>query len=196
MKVVGLTGGIGSGKSTIANFFKDLGVPVYIADIEAKKLMLQADIRNKIIDLLGKSAYNIDEPNRKYIADIVFKDENMLAKLNAIIHPAVANHFKNWAQNQKSDYVIKEAAILFENGGDKDCDLTILVTAPERERIMRVTARDNVKESDVQARIDMQWSDEKKIPLADFVIYNLDLHETQKNVEKIHRKILRTLVNS
>ena len=196
MKVVGLTGGIGSGKSTIAKFFKNLGVPVYIADIEAKKLMLNQDIREKIIDLLGKRAYNADELDRKFIADIVFNDPILLDKLNAIVHPAVAKNFEVWAQNQESDYVIKEAAILFENGGNKYCDLTILVTAPERERIMRVMKRDNVKESEVKARIDMQWSDEKKIPLADFVIYNNELSESEKTVEKIHRKILRTLVNS
>ncbi|MEH6406814.1 MAG: dephospho-CoA kinase [Leeuwenhoekiella sp.] len=195
MIIIGLTGGIGSGKSTIAQFFKNLGVPVYIADDEAKLLMHTEVLKKQIAQLFGKDAYLNDKLNRKYIANLVFKNEELLRKLNAIVHPAVGNHFMNWASKQKSDYVIKEAAILFENGGNETCDATILVTAPEDVRVARVTKRDNVKAEEVKNRMSQQWSDAKKIDLADYVIHNTDLKKTENDVKEIHNKILQTLVN-
>lgn len=196
MKIVGLTGGIGSGKSTIARFFTDLGVPVYIADTEAKKLMHTDALKQAIIDLLGKDAYKENLLDRKWVAEQVFANEKLLKGLNAIVHPAVGKHFRDWANKQDSSYVIKEVAILFENGGEKECDLTILVIAPEKERVKRVMERDGVDEIAVKSRIKQQWNDEKKIPLADFIIENINLENSRKEVHEIHVKILRTLVNS
>jgi len=191
MKIVGLTGGIGSGKSTIAKMFKTIGVPIYIADEEAKKLMnSDLEVRKKIIALLGEDAYIGNKLNRPYIAEIVFNDKEKLAGLNAIVHPAVASHFEDWKNDQHhADYVIKEAAILFENGGYKQCDYTILVTAPLDVRISRVLKRDNISREQALARANNQWKDSKKIPLADFIIHNKYLEDTEKQVNKIHLKI-------
>lgn len=196
MIIVGLTGGIGSGKSTIAGFFKKLGVPVYIADEEAKKLMHTSTLIAQITALFGQKAYTNGSLNRPYIADLVFNDSKLLQQLNAIVHPVVAAHFKEWSLGQQTLYVIKEAAILFENQGYKQCDFTILVTAPVIDRIKRVMARDHTSEEKVRARMAQQWEDEKKIPLADFVIDNINLKTSEKETRKIHVKILRTLVNS
>lgn len=190
MKVVGLTGGIGSGKSTVANFFEELGIAIYIADDEAKRLMNDNKLlQQEIIKLLGKDSYKEGKLNRRYIADIVFNDAKKLAQLNSIVHPAVAKHFDLWKNKQKGDYVIKEAAILFENDGYKHCDYTILVSAPIEIRIQRVLERDNTTKKDILARMNNQWKDEQKIQLADFVIRNTDLGNTKAQVYKIHKKI-------
>lgn len=191
MKIIGLTGGIGSGKTTVAKLFKELGVPIYIADIEAKKLTNSSKvIRRKIIDLLGEYAYEGPELNRKFVADKIFTDNALLESVNAIIHPKVATHFKKWASKQKSPYVIKEAAILFENGSYKNCDLVILVTAPKEVRISRVMERDNASAIEIEQRMKNQWSDEKKQKLADLIIENINLQDTRKRVEAIHRSLI------
>ncbi len=191
MKIIGLTGGIGSGKTTVANMFADLGVPVYIADIEAKKLTnSSALIREKLIGLLGEDAYLGGELNRSYVADKIFNDSQLLEAVNNIIHPAVATHFKNWAANQNADYVIKEAAILFENGGYKNCDSVVLVTAPKSTRIKRLLTRDNSTEEEIEQRMNNQWSDPKKQKLADFIIENIDMETTGKRVAEIHKSLL------
>ncbi|WP_282090324.1 dephospho-CoA kinase [Aquimarina algiphila] len=190
IKVVGLTGGIGSGKSTVAKMFEKLGIPIYISDDEAKKLMNEDDdVKKKIIALLGENSYVDEMLNRGYIANIVFNDPLKLEKLNAIVHPAVAKHFDSWKSLQDSVYVIKEAAILFENGGHTQCDYTILVSVPSEIRIQRVLKRDNITKEQVLSRMNNQWEDAKKIPLADFVIYNLDLKDTDKQVNRIHKVI-------
>lgn len=190
MKIVGLTGGIGSGKSTIAKMFQDLGVAVYIADHEAKLLMhSHPEVKKQIIDLLGADAYQDGVLNRPYVAGKVFKDKTLLAGLNAIVHPAVAEHFLTWKSQQSGHYVIKEAAILFENEGYKKCDYTILVTAPQEVRVQRVIQRDATTREEVLARIQNQWDDTQKIPLSDFVIENINLQMTRDQVEKIHLEI-------
>jgi dephospho-CoA kinase len=187
MKVIGLTGGMGSGKTTVANMFRELGVPVYIADDEAKRLSNNSSvIKKKLIKLLGNATYSDGELNRKFIADIIFTDPVLLKKVNAIIHPKVASHFKKWVGTQAGNYCIKEAAILFENGGYKDCYLTILVTAPKEIRIGRILSRDNISLEEIEKRMSNQWPDEEKIKLADIIIENTDLEKTQKQVEKIH----------
>ncbi|MDT0555153.1 dephospho-CoA kinase [Patiriisocius hiemis] len=194
MKIVGLTGGIGSGKTTVSKMFSTLGVPVYIADIEAKKLTNTSKvIRKKITTVFGEDSYINDVLDSKYIANIVFNDSEKLEKLNNIIHPKVAKHFKKWCLKQESVYCIKEAAILFENGGYKSCDATILVTAPEHIRIERVMQRDGVTKEEVKARMKNQWSDTKKRSLTRLVIENIDLEKTQENVLKMHEKFLETL---
>lgn len=190
MKIVGLTGGIGSGKTTVANMFSELGVPVYIADIEAKKITdTSLEIREKLIDLLGVEAYANGVLNRKYVSDKIFNDSNLLESVNKIIHPKVAAHFMEWAATQKATYVLKEAAILFENGGYKACDLIILVTAPKAVRINRVMARDNATQTEIEQRMRNQWSDEKKRKLADIIIENEDIGITRQRVLSIHKSI-------
>ncbi len=190
--IVGLTGGIGSGKTTIAKMFSELDVPVYIADTEAKKLMNSSKkIRNKIIKLLGEKAYDNETLNTVYTAEKVFNNKALLQKLNAIVHPEVKDHFKKWYHKTKSSYVIKEAAILFENDTYKDCDAIITVTAPLEVRIERVMKRDQKKREDIIARIQHQWTDEEKIALSDYVINNDNLIKSQEIVEKTHNELLK-----
>ncbi|MBZ0326465.1 MAG: dephospho-CoA kinase [Altibacter sp.] len=192
MKIVGLTGGIGSGKTTVAGLFKELGAPVYIADVEAKKLSNSSKIiRRKLIQLLGEKAYTHGGLNRKFVADKIFKDPILLKSVNEIIHPKVAQHFKRWVKRQNASYCIKEAAILFENGEYINCDLNILVVAPKAERIRRVIQRDATTKEAVLERMSHQWSDAKKQKLADFVIKNQNLESTQKQVQKIHNTLIR-----
>ena len=190
MKIVGLTGGIGSGKTTVANLFMELGIPVYIADDEAKQLMVRSKIiKRHLIQLLGKEAYTKGNINSPFIAKKIFKDPVLLTKVNLIVHPKVASHFKRWVSKQTGLYCIKEAAILFESGSYKDCDITILISAPKAIRLKRVVARDGVSEEDVLSRMDNQWSDKKKKALADIVIENIDLNTVNKEVLKVHRRI-------
>jgi len=187
LKIVGLTGGIGSGKTTIAKFFMEFGVGVYIADSEAKNLMhTDISIIDAIKSLFGEAAYKKEKLNRSFIAEKVFNNKILLDKLNAIVHPKVETHFKNWVQKQTGNYCIKEAAILFETGGNKKCDYVILVTAPKKLRISRVTERDNTPAKAVESRIDNQWNDKKKKKLADFVIENIDLISSKNQVGIIH----------
>ena len=192
MRIVGLTGGIGSGKSTVANMFRDLGIPVYDSDTEAKKLMGDSrDIKRKIIALLGEGSYRNGELDRSHISRMVFNDPKLLRALNGIVHPAVRDHFAHWVKKQRSEYVIQEAAIIFENGTQGSYDYVILVTAPLEVRINRVVARDGVDPEKVMARIRNQWDDTQKIGLADFIIANSDLEDTTAQVLEIHRKLLK-----
>ncbi len=183
MKIIGLTGGIGSGKTTVAKMFSDLGIPIYIADEEAKKLSDSSPIiRKELVELLGEEAYSNNKLNRKFVAEKIFTDKALLANVNAIIHPRVGDHFMKWASAQNSPYVIKEAAILFENGGYVSCDAVILVTAPKSIRIERVMKRDDSSLQEIENRINNQWSDSEKIKLAQFVIENINLSETKNQV--------------
>lgn len=192
MKTVGLTGGIGSGKTTVARMFKNLGIPIYIADDEAKKLMHSNKIKKNIIALFGEKAYQENQLNRTYIASKVFKDKRLLDELNQIVHPEVAKHFKNWLKKQKAPYVIKEAAILFENGSYKQCDKTILVISNKQKRIERVVKRDLSTTKKVLDVIENQWPDEKKITLADFVLENnSDLDTLNTKVCAIHEELIK-----
>ena len=191
MKIVGLTGGIGSGKTTVANFFKELGVPIYIADAEAKKLMTKnAELQQKIKALLGTEAYQNGELNRKYIADLVFKNPEKLRALNSLVHPAVAEDFKKWTNSQNAVFVIKESALLFETGDYKNCDVVILVKASMDERIRRVMKRDAISKDGVMERISHQWSDEKKEILSDYIIENTDISLTKKTVFNVYVNLL------
>ncbi len=191
MKIVGLTGGIGSGKTTVAHMFSEFGIPVYNSDIEAKKLTNSSDgIRQELISLLGEETYKNGILDRKFMAEKIFNDAILLQKANAIIHPKVAEHFKKWVSNQTSPYVIKEAAILFESGGNAQCDLVILVTASREERLRRVMDRDQVSRQEVETRMKNQWSDSRKIELADFIIENNNLSDTKKQVESIHSSLV------
>ena len=191
MKIVGLTGGIGSGKTWVSSLFSKLGVPVYISDLEAKMLMHKnGQIKQSISKLLGNEAYLEGQLNKEFIAKKVFENKDLLNQLNAIVHPAVALHFKEWYNKQEVPFVIKESAILFEIGGDKKCDKIILITAPVNERIRRVQLRDKTSEEAIKKRIDNQWPDEKKILLADYVIDNEIKVNTIEQVNKVYKHIM------
>lgn len=194
MKIIGLTGGIGSGKTTVANMFHELHVPIYIADLEAKRLMNNSKIiKRKLIELFGSNAYQNNVLNKPLIADRIFNNKNLLSKMNAIVHPKVGAHFNKWVEKQNTAYVIKEAAILFENGGYLSCDAIITVTASEKDRIQRVITRDNSSINKVKAIINNQWSDAEKVKLSQYVITNNNLSETKAQVIKIHQEILKTI---
>lgn len=190
-KIIGLTGGIGSGKTTVANFFKEKGVPVYIADDEAKKIMdnnkvvaeVQQLFEEKVIDNFGKL-------DRKKISQIVFHNKEKLKALNALIHPKVKAHFNTWLENHASfSFVIKEVAILFETNGHLHCDATILVTAPIEIRVERVMKRDHKTREEVLQVINNQMPEEEKIKLATYVVENEKLEKTHKQVEIILQKL-------
>ena len=192
--VVGLTGGIGSGKSTIAKEFAALGIAVFNSDEQAKVLIAtDAQVKERIIAAFGEEAYQNGEYNRAYIAQIVFNNPEKLAILNGIVHPALAKYFKQWAKKQISPYVLKEAAILFESGSYKDCNYIITVTAPEQVRIARVMARDHCTEAQVRARIAQQWSDAQRIALSNVVIENIDLESAKEQVKRIHLQLCQNL---
>lgn len=189
---VGLTGGIGSGKSLVAAAFAKFGIPVYYADKEAKRLMNEdAELRKEIIEIFGKNAYVNGILNTKHLAHVVFNDKGKLNRLNSKVHPAVRRDYKEWAKRQDAPYNLREAAILFESGSYKDCDLVILVTAPEELRIQRVMERDGVSREEVLSRIRQQWDDEKKAKRSQFIIENEGLASINKRVSEIHDSILK-----
>ncbi len=193
MKLIGLTGGIGSGKSTIARMFEELGVPVYYADQEAKKLMHSSIIKNKLISLFGKESYKNDELNTAYIANIVFEDKNKLNELNKTVHPEVKKHFRNWIKKQKTAYVIQENAIIFESKNQNDFDFIIAVTAPMELKIERVINRDHTSKESVVARMDNQLDDAFKIKNSNYVIHNTDLKQSKNQVLKLHEVLSKNL---
>ncbi len=192
MLKVGLTGGIGSGKTTVAKIFTSLGVPVYFADIEARNLMQNSESLIQLIkNNFGEETYLGNELNRKFLAEIVFKNEAKLRKLNQIIHPAVHRHFEEWiAKQQETDYLVEEAALLYETGAWKFFDYTMLVIAPIDKRIERVMKRDGVGEEEVQNRILAQLPDEEKIPNSNFIIFNDDQNMVLNQVLAFHEKMI------
>ena len=190
-KIIGLTGGIGSGKTTVANHFIAAGIPVYIADDEARKIMQSPEILKKIEKIFGSVIFKNEVLNRQKLAEIVFSNSDKLKQLNAIIHPAVKKHFGNWILNYKnSPFVIYETAILFESGSYKGCDKIITVTAPLETRIERVIQRDKTSRENVLKRIKMQWTDDQRLGKSDFVIENINPEITKSEVGKI-LKILK-----
>lgn len=192
MITIGLTGGIGSGKTTIAQWFQEKGIPVYNSDFEAKKLMNEnEDLIQQLIELFGDETYKNGEYNRSYVASKVFNDKELLNQLNAIVHPAVFKHFDEWLDNQNSSFVVKEAAILFESGSYKDCDYIISVIADEEIRIKRVAKRDQLNEDQIRNRMKSQWTDQQRIEKSDFIIENnKDLNALKLEFEKVYDEIL------
>lgn len=189
-KIIGLTGGIGSGKTTVAKYFSDKGIPVYIADDEGRKISETPKILHLIKTIFGNEVFENEKLNRVKVAQIVFDNPEKLKQLNAIIHPAVKKHFENWVlQNSTSDFVIYETALLFESGSYNNCDFIITVTAPLEDRIQRVMKRDTVSRDAVMKRIHNQWTDEKRIEKSTFIIENSNREETKIQVDKILKKI-------
>lgn len=176
-KIIGLTGGIGSGKTTVARLFMQKGVPVYIADDEAKIISSDPETVREIVSFFGDGILGANGAiDRAALADMVFSDPEKLASLNSIIHPKVQRHFEEWvSRNAASPFVIKEAAILFESGSYQQCDKVILVTAPQEERIKRVMLRDSTSREQVLQRMERQWNDEQKRQKSDYVIENDNL---------------------
>ncbi len=196
MIIVGLTGGIGSGKTTVAKMFEALGVPIYIADVEAKRLMNSSKVlKKKLTTLFGEETYIDDELNRPYIASKIFNDASLLAQMNSVVHPKVGKDFKQWLKKQKSKYIIKEAAIIFEHRMQSEYDYIITVTASTKDKIARVLERDNTSEAKILNIIKNQMSDEEKVKRSDFVIVNNRLEETKVQVLKIHNKILKIIAD-
>lgn len=186
MKKIGLTGGIGAGKSIVAHILATMGFPVFYSDQVGKELMVSdQDVITKVKVLFGEEAYQNNKLNRAYIAQRVFNDETLKTELNAIVHPAVRNAFYEWQSKLKCDLCFNEAAILFETGAYKLYDKNILVTAPEEIRIKRVMSRDQTSRRQIADRIKNQWSDSEKTKLADFLIVNDNLTLLVPQVEKI-----------
>lgn len=185
-KIIGLTGGIGSGKTTVANYLKSMGIPVYNADDEAKKIMYYPEIMQILKEQFGKEIFYNNILNRQKLSKIVFNNPEKLHQLNKIVHPAVKNHFDNWIlEHTKFPMVFKEAAILFESGSYKYCDSVITVTSPLELRIQRVMRRDNTKRENVLSRINNQWTDEQRIGKSDHVINNTTVKETYLQLDEI-----------
>lgn len=192
---VGITGGIGSGKTTVCKVFELLGVPVFYADSVAKSIMYtDNELREQIIRVFGKDSYFVNgDLNRAYISSIVFKDETELQKLNGLVHPAVFRAFDLWVSEQvNAPYVMKEAALLFESGSYKMCDQTILILAPEAIRIARVTERDKISAEDVKLRMKKQWPDAEKQKLADHILRNDESHLLIPEIINLHRQFIET----
>ena len=190
-RIIGLTGGIGSGKSTVCSVFKTLGIPVFEADLVAKKLInSNEEIRDGLLRLFGNNIYDDNNLlNRKMLADLIFNNYDLLEKVNNLVHPAVRNDFTQWVQKQNAEYVIHEAAILFESGFYKMMDFTILVSAPEEIRINRVVKRDNINAEMVESRIKKQWTDEEKRKLASFELVNDNKNLLIPKILEIDKKL-------
>ena len=189
-KIIGLTGGIGTGKTMVAEYFKSLGIPVYIADKEARHLMTSDNIINALSNEFGKEILENGILNREKLAQLVFNNPKKLQKLNSIVHPEVKKHFDNWVEKHKNySFIVKEAAILFESGSYKYCDTIITVTAPLETRLQRVVKRDKTDRESVLKRIENQWTDGQRIAKSNYVIHNLSVESTKKQVDEILKKL-------
>ena len=188
---VGLTGGIGSGKSIVARIFQVLGIPVFNSDQAARDLMeSDPDLKNALFDRFGSSVYIDGKLDRKKLGSIVFNDPQALKDLNSLVHPAVRKAFSKWADRQNSQYVLMESAILAETGGHRNFDRTIVVSAPEDLRVQRVMKRDGVGEEIVRARMRNQATEEERLKISDHVIVNDDRQLVIPQVLAIHNKLL------
>lgn len=188
--IIGLTGGIGSGKSTVAKIFSQLGIPVLDADVTAKHLMNNDEsIKAALIKTFGEDVYMDHQLNRQFLAKLVFEDAFKLNQLNAIVHPVAIQYAKEWALKQSAPYVIKEAALFFESGSSEGVDKMIGVTAPKHIRIQRVMQRDAISRDEVIKRMDHQLDDSLKMKLCDWVIQNDEMHLLIPQVLAIHQSL-------
>ncbi len=188
---VGITGGIGTGKTAASKMFEELGIPVFNADKEAKWIMnSDKKVKTKLIKLLGEQAYIDNELNRPYIANKIFTDSSLKAKMEAIVHPAVRDHFINWYTRQEAPYILKEAALIYEIGDHENLDYVIVVDAPEHVRIERVKQRDNSTIEAIRSRIKNQMNQSEKVKLANFILKNeKDLEFLKSQVLDLDKKI-------
>lgn len=188
---LGVTGGIGSGKTSVCRVFNVLGIPFFSADEDARKIM-DSDkmIIEKVKAIAGKDVYSSGSLDRIEFARLIFNDENLLKEINAVVHPIVFEHFKIWEKSTSAPYVIMEAAILFESGGSELVDRTVTVVAPVEERIERVVRRNRLTREQVLDRIKNQMEDKEKIRLSDYVIYNSENEMIIPSIFKIHEEIL------
>lgn len=193
MLKLGVTGGIGSGKSIVCKVFQELRVPVYYADLRARVLTeTSSSLKQRIISLLGPESFNSQGYNRKYVANIVFSDKEKLARLNAIVHPAVNSDFEQWLITcKKFSYVVKEAALLFESGSNKKMDYTIYINAPVELRANRVIKRDGLSKSEIISRIKNQTPAGKIMPLTDRAIENDDKQLVLPHILEIHKLLMK-----
>ena len=192
MLKLGLTGGIGSGKSTVARVFESLGAPVYYADIQAKKLYNRQDIKSAVSRLFGEKVFDSrGELDKAALAAVVFADKTQLEKLNSLIHPKLEEDFRQWVKilPAETPYIVKEAAILFEAGFDKNVDKVLSISAPEEERIQRVMKRDKVSRQQVLDRISKQWTDTEREKRADYVIFNGNDRMILNEILRIHNDL-------
>jgi len=188
---IGLTGGIGAGKSVVARIFEVIGVPVYYADDAARELQNNdPDLISEITALFGPSAYQNGKLDRKYISEIVFNDAGKLRQLNALVHPITIQNAFEWMKGQTAAYSIKEAALIFESGAELELDYVIGVTAPEKMRISRTMARDSITEEEVRRRMERQIPEDEKMRLCDYVIFNDEKQLLIPQVLKIHNQLL------
>lgn len=194
MKIVGLTGGIGSGKTSVCKAFEKRNVPVFYADDEAKKLYLDPTILKDLCEITGQNILDengqLDKP---LFSSIIFSNKAILEKVNAYVHPKVKEQFSTWYSRQNAPFCIREAAILIESGSYKDCDKIILVTAPLEERIQRVVKRDNTSYDAVKKRIENQLSEEEKKKFADYILENVDITLLDNKVNELYHQLLRDL---
>lgn len=188
---IGITGGIGSGKSTVCTIFRILGIPVFNADIEARKLYDEPQVKEAIILAFGDKMYPQGVFDKKAMADLVFQSTDKLKQLNELLHPLVQIQFDTWLQQQVSPYAIKEAALLIEAGSYQQLDALILVTCPMNKRIERVMKRDRVTEDEVLARINKQLSEEDKRVLCQYEIINDDRQLLIPQVLQLHHQLMR-----
>lgn len=194
MKVVGITGSMGSGKTTVLRMFEKLGVQVYIADVEAKKLMVHSEkLKSKIVEAFGVESYKDNELNRGYLSTIVFKDSVKLKLLNSFVHPEVRSDFERFAKNANSEYVLYESALLLKGSSSNMCDFIILVEAPYEVRVARILERDQINEDDIKRRLKHQIIPDKMLNKVDFVIKNSSLEDTYRQVVEIHNHILNQM---
>lgn len=190
MYKVGITGGIGSGKSTVCRMLAERGVALYDADSRAKELMSTSEaLRNALIENFGAETFNAEGLNRAYLAARVFNDAEQLRLLNSLVHPAVIADFEAWAEEQNGQYVVFESAILFEAGLENRVDVVVAVMAPESLRVERVMARDGHSKEQVMARIKNQMSDDERSDRSKYSIVNIDVEELEEDVEQLHRRL-------
>lgn len=199
MLKIGITGGIGSGKTTVCKVFELLGIPVFYADTVAKSIMhTDPVLKDGILKTFGEKSYSCDgELDRPYISSIVFNNESELNKLNALVHPAVFRAFDKWLViHSDSPYIIKEAALLFETESYKMCDLSVLVVSPEVSRIRRVIARDGISHDEILLRMKRQLSDEQKKKMADYILVNDESRLLIPQILSLHQQFLKIIKGS
>ena len=190
MYKVGITGGIGSGKSTVCAILAEFGVAVYDSDSRAKRLMNEDNtLRERLVERFGSEVYCAEGLNRRYLAERVFGNPEELKALNAIVHPAVMDDFDRWALEQEGSYVVLESAILFEASLDRRVDVSVAVMAPEELRIERAMQRDGAQREQIVARMNNQISDEERVERAKYTIVNIDIDNLRSDVEQLHRRL-------